>query len=50
LIPACAGRADFAEDIERTAARCTGSAGRGVTRAMVFLLDFEEVADLVVYP
>lgn len=48
--PELAGGIDFAEDIERTAARCTGSAGEAVARAMVFLLDFEEVADLVVYP
>jgi hypothetical protein len=50
LTPELAGTADLAEDIERTAARCTGSAGAGVARAMVFLLDFEEVADRVVYP
>ena len=50
LRPELAGAADLAEEIERTAARCTGSAGKGVARAMVFLLDFEEVADRVVYP
>jgi hypothetical protein len=50
LSPELAGASDFAKDIERTAARCTGSAAVAVTRAMVFLLDFEEVADLVVYP
>jgi hypothetical protein len=50
LTPELAGTAGFAEEIERTAARCTGRAGEAVARAMVFLLDFEEVADRVAYP